>query len=119
MVVPTFNPSIQEVEVGGSLVCRGNSKTAKATQRNPVLKNQKNKLLCFEIGKHGCKENCWVDFLKCVHLLEAMPSKPAAIGFLFLFTVRVVCTCLSFLHIYILTLEIGTENARLDTTSLF
>jgi hypothetical protein len=48
MVVHTFNPSTWEAEAGGfefeaSLVYRVSSRTAKATQRNPVSKNQKKK----------------------------------------------------------------------------
>lgn len=42
LVVPTFNPRIQEAEAGKSL----NSQTARtstATQQNPVLKNQRGK----------------------------------------------------------------------------
>jgi hypothetical protein len=47
MVVHTFDPRTQEAEAGGSqlkesLVYTVSSKTAKATQRNPVLK-KKNK----------------------------------------------------------------------------
>lgn len=36
MVVPAFSPSIQEF--GASLIYRMSSKTARATQRKPVLK---------------------------------------------------------------------------------
>jgi hypothetical protein len=49
MVVHAFNPSTQKAEAGGflefeaSLVYKVNSRTARATQRNPVLKNQKKK----------------------------------------------------------------------------
>ena len=43
----TFNPNTLEAEAGGwlefkaSLVYRVSARTARATQRNPVLKNQK------------------------------------------------------------------------------
>ena len=45
MVVHTFDPRTQEAEAGGSqlkesLVYTVSSKTAKATQRNPVLKKK-------------------------------------------------------------------------------
>jgi hypothetical protein len=46
MVAHTFNPSIQEAEAGkfiefeASLVYRVSSRTARATQRNPVSKTQ-------------------------------------------------------------------------------
>jgi hypothetical protein len=49
VVVNTFNPSTWEAEVGdlceleASLVYRGSSRIAKATQRNSVWKNLKNK----------------------------------------------------------------------------
>jgi hypothetical protein len=49
MVVLAFNPSTWEAEAGGflslkaSLVYRVSSRTARATQRNPVSKNQKKK----------------------------------------------------------------------------
>jgi hypothetical protein len=51
VVAHVFNPSTCEAEVGGflssefeaSLVYRVSSRTARATQRNPVLKNQKSK----------------------------------------------------------------------------
>jgi hypothetical protein len=41
-VAHAFNPSTQEAEAGGflSLVYRVSSRTAKATQRNPVSKNK-------------------------------------------------------------------------------
>jgi hypothetical protein len=39
MVVHTFNPSIWEAEAGGSL----SSRTARATQRNPVSRKQNKK----------------------------------------------------------------------------
>jgi hypothetical protein len=45
MVVHAFNPSTWEAEAGefeASLVYRVSSRTAKATQRNPVSKNQNN-----------------------------------------------------------------------------
>jgi hypothetical protein len=43
VVVHAFNPSTWEAEAGGeaSLVYRVSSRTARALQRNPVLKNQK------------------------------------------------------------------------------
>lgn len=47
VVAYTFNPNIWEVEAGGSLDFEGslfyrlNSRTARATQRNPVLKKKK------------------------------------------------------------------------------
>jgi hypothetical protein len=37
----TINPSTWEAEVGGSLVYRVSSRTATATQRNPVSKNKR------------------------------------------------------------------------------
>jgi hypothetical protein len=46
VVVHAFNPSTQEAEAGGSLefeaslVYRVSSRTARATQRNPVSKNK-------------------------------------------------------------------------------
>jgi hypothetical protein len=45
VVAHTFNPRTQEAEAGGSqfkasLVYRVGSRTARATQRNPVWKNQ-------------------------------------------------------------------------------
>ena len=48
VAVYAFNPSIQEVdrqisEFKASLVYRVSSRTARPTQRNPVLKNQKRK----------------------------------------------------------------------------
>jgi hypothetical protein len=46
VVAHAFNPSTWEAEAGGflaSLVYRVNSRTARAIQRNPVLKNQKKK----------------------------------------------------------------------------
>jgi hypothetical protein len=49
VVVHTFNPSTQEAEAGGFLSLRPawstkvSSRTARATQRNPVSKNQKKK----------------------------------------------------------------------------
>jgi hypothetical protein len=49
VVAHAFNPSTREAEAGGflefeaSLVYRVSSRTARATQRNPVSKNQKNK----------------------------------------------------------------------------
>jgi hypothetical protein len=48
VLVHTFNPSPQEAEAGGSefeanLVYKVNSKTAKDTKKNFVLKNQINK----------------------------------------------------------------------------
>jgi hypothetical protein len=48
-VAHAFNPSTWEAEAGGSLefeaclVYRMSSRTARATQKNPVLKNQKKK----------------------------------------------------------------------------
>jgi hypothetical protein len=49
-MVHTFNPSTREAEAGGFLSSRPawsiykvSSRTARATQRNPVLKNQKKK----------------------------------------------------------------------------
>jgi hypothetical protein len=48
VVALAFNPSTWEAEAGGflkfkaSLVYRVSSRTARATQRNPVSKNQKN-----------------------------------------------------------------------------
>jgi hypothetical protein len=41
LVAHAFNPSTQEAEAG--LVYKVSSRTARATQRNPVLKNQKKK----------------------------------------------------------------------------
>ena len=47
MVAHAFNPSTWEAGAGGisefeaSLVCRVSSRTARVTQRNPVLKNLK------------------------------------------------------------------------------
>jgi hypothetical protein len=46
VVVHVFNPSTQEAEAGGfefeaSLVYKMSSRTARATQRNPVSKKQK------------------------------------------------------------------------------
>ena len=49
MVVSTFDPSSEEAEAGRSLECKASlvyrvsSRTARATQRNPVSKNQKKK----------------------------------------------------------------------------
>jgi hypothetical protein len=49
VVVHAFNPSTWEAEAGGfsefkaSLVYRVSSRTARAIQKNPVSKNQKNK----------------------------------------------------------------------------
>ena len=48
MVAHAFNPSTWEAEAGGSefeasLVYRVSSRTARATQRNPVSKNRKKK----------------------------------------------------------------------------
>jgi hypothetical protein len=49
LVAHAFNPSTWEAEAGGflefeaSLVYRVSSRTARATQRNPVLKNKKQK----------------------------------------------------------------------------
>ena len=49
MVAHAFNPSTWDAEAGGfiefetSLVYRVSSRTARATQRNPVSKNQKEK----------------------------------------------------------------------------
>jgi hypothetical protein len=50
MVTNAFNPSTWEAERGrwisefeASLIYKVSSRTARATQRNPVLKNQKNK----------------------------------------------------------------------------
>jgi hypothetical protein len=49
VVAHTFNPSTPEAKAGGfsefeaSLVYRVSSRTARAIQRNPVLKNQTNK----------------------------------------------------------------------------
>jgi hypothetical protein len=46
VLVHTFNPSTWEAEAGGSLefeaslVYRASSRTARATQRNPILENQ-------------------------------------------------------------------------------
>jgi hypothetical protein len=40
MVAPAFNPSTQEAEAEASLIFKGRSRTARATWRNPVLKNQ-------------------------------------------------------------------------------
>jgi hypothetical protein len=46
MVAHSFNPSTQEAEASGSLefktslVCRVSSRTVRATQTNPVSKNQ-------------------------------------------------------------------------------
>jgi hypothetical protein len=51
VVAHAFNPSTQEAEAGGflsseaSLVYKMSSRTARATQRNPVSKNQKKKTL--------------------------------------------------------------------------
>ena len=41
VVVHIFNPSTWKEEFKGSLVCRASSRTAKATQRNPVLEKTK------------------------------------------------------------------------------
>jgi hypothetical protein len=47
MVVHAYDPSTQKAEAGrsteASLVYRVNSRTARATQRSPVSKNQKKK----------------------------------------------------------------------------
>jgi hypothetical protein len=43
VVVHAFNPSTREAEAGGFLVYKVSSRTARATQRNPVSKNQKEK----------------------------------------------------------------------------
>jgi hypothetical protein len=48
MVAHAFNPSAQEAEAGGfefeaCLVYRVSSRTARATQRNPVSKNKQTK----------------------------------------------------------------------------
>jgi hypothetical protein len=49
MVANAFNPSTREAEAGrflsfeASLVYKVSSRTARAIQRNPVLKNQKKK----------------------------------------------------------------------------
>jgi hypothetical protein len=46
VVAHAFNPSTQEAEAGrqmASLVYRVSSRTARATQRNPVSKKKKNK----------------------------------------------------------------------------
>jgi hypothetical protein len=43
VVAHAFNPSTQEAKFKASLVYRASSRTARATQRNPVLKNQKKK----------------------------------------------------------------------------
>jgi hypothetical protein len=50
MVVHTFNPSTWEAETGGSefetsLVYRVSSRTARATQRNPISKKKNTRLL--------------------------------------------------------------------------
>ena len=42
MVAHTFNPSTWETEAGGFLVYKVNSRTARVTERNPVLKDQSN-----------------------------------------------------------------------------
>ena len=62
VVVKAFNSSTQAAEVGRSLtlrpslVYRGSSKTARATQRNPVLKNQIKK----KTRKHAIQKNSFV-----------------------------------------------------------
>jgi hypothetical protein len=43
MVVHAFNPSAREAEAGEFLVYRVSSRTARATQRNPVSKKTKRK----------------------------------------------------------------------------
>jgi hypothetical protein len=39
-VVHAFNPSIQETDFQASMIHKVSSRTARATQRNPVLKNK-------------------------------------------------------------------------------
>jgi hypothetical protein len=50
MVAHAFNPSTWEAEAGSefeaSLVYRVSSRTARATQRNPVSKQQQQRILC-------------------------------------------------------------------------
>jgi hypothetical protein len=55
MVAHSFNPSTREAETGrwiiefeASLVCKASSRTARATQKNPVLKEKKNKAKKFK-----------------------------------------------------------------------
>jgi hypothetical protein len=60
VVVHAFNPSIQEAEA--SLVYRENSRTARVTQRNPVLKNLKKRVRrCFFLSKSSCMVVCEED----------------------------------------------------------
>ena len=51
VVAHTFNPSLREAETDRrisdfevSLVCRGSSRTAKATQRNPVWRERERRM---------------------------------------------------------------------------
>jgi hypothetical protein len=58
VVVHAFNPSTREAEAGRflssrpSLVYKVSSRTARATQRNPVLKKKKECVVCRVTGKH-------------------------------------------------------------------
>ena len=58
MVVHAFNPSTQEAEAGGSLLLQGQPglqelvpEQAPKLQRNPVSKNQNNKLAFYNTGR--------------------------------------------------------------------
>jgi hypothetical protein len=44
-------------ELEASLVYRGSSRTARATQRNPVSKSQKIKIKCTQNSSYGSTEN--------------------------------------------------------------
>ena len=57
MVVHTFNPSTQEAEAGEFLSSRPAWSTARAIQRNPVSKNQKEKKKKKKRKKEKEKEN--------------------------------------------------------------
>ena len=62
VVAHAFNPSSQETEAGGSLfkaslVYRVSSRTAKATQINPVLKNQKQEKKRKKRGERSTSES--------------------------------------------------------------
>ena len=66
MVEHAFNPSTQEAETSGflefeaSLVYKVSFRTARAIQRNPVLKNQKKKK-SYQSGSNLYKEVIWVE----------------------------------------------------------
>jgi hypothetical protein len=50
VVVHAFNPSARQAEAGGFL----NSRTARAIQRNPVSKNQKEKKKYVQMSVSSC-----------------------------------------------------------------